>query len=101
MKNRSKSFKLVVDGMKCASCVAPLEKALKSLAGVEQAQVNFLNRIVSVQGDVSVDAVKKVIESQGYVAQLADMPPHKAMDHQHDMQGVLIKLIYSLVAAVI
>ncbi|MEE8287452.1 MAG: copper ion binding protein, partial [Gammaproteobacteria bacterium] len=35
------SIDLTISGMSCASCVAPVEKALASVAGVVQARVNF------------------------------------------------------------
>src|SRR5580658_6714491 len=65
---------LQVGGMHCAGCVATIEKALKGVAGVAEAQVNLVTERARVQYDPAVvtpqrffDAVKEA----GYSAKLA------------------------------
>lgn len=58
----------------CPSCVAKIEKALQSLAGVETATVHFNTGRIEVQHDsqrVNVDALVKAVRSAGYEARVA------------------------------
>ncbi len=57
--------------MSCAACVANVEKAAKSVSGVQSANVNLLknNMEISYEGDESiVDAVSKAVDKAGYGA---------------------------------
>lgn len=63
--------KFVIMGMSCAACVANVEKAAKSVPGVQKADVNLLknNMEISYEGDPSIiDAVSKAVERGGYGA---------------------------------
>ncbi len=66
------SQELLIEGASCASCVGKIEKALNELDGVEQAQMNFALRTVSVTGNVDTNTLIKTIESIGYNAKSAD-----------------------------
>lgn len=44
-------IELEIDGMTCASCVARVEKALKKVIGVQQANVNLATERAWVQGN--------------------------------------------------
>ncbi|GAB4261548.1 heavy metal translocating P-type ATPase [Thermincola ferriacetica] len=60
---------LPVRGMTCASCVAHVEKALKGLAGVEEAKVNLMTGKATVDYDsdkVGVSDLVKAIRDIGY-----------------------------------
>ena len=48
--------KFTVTGMSCAACVANVEKAAKSVPGVQKANVNLLknNMEISYEGDPSM-----------------------------------------------
>jgi len=46
---------LVVDGMRCAGCMAKVEAGLGALPGVRAARVNFTARRVHIDHDASVD----------------------------------------------
>ena len=61
-------YRLSVNGMRCAGCVAAMEKALQSLDGVQQASVNFADHSALVQGDASLDNVIKAVQDAGYDA---------------------------------
>ncbi len=46
-----------VTGMSCAACSARVEKAVSSLDGVKECSVSLLTNSMSVEGNVSDDAV--------------------------------------------
>ncbi|WP_047866810.1 heavy metal translocating P-type ATPase [Sphingomonas paucimobilis] len=63
------SVELGVEGMTCASCVAHVEKALKSVPGVAAATVNLATEKVNVRylnGVASVEDLEAAIRSAGY-----------------------------------
>lgn len=64
-----------IDGMHCAHCQAAAGKALESLPGVSKAKVNLEKKeaVLSLNGDVTDDAIRKVISEAGYtVTSIAD-----------------------------
>ena len=66
---RSEKTVVAVGGMTCASCVANVEKALKSLQGVAEANVNFASEKAVIKYDpttISEQDIKKAIEDAGY-----------------------------------
>lgn len=63
---------LLVEGASCASCVNKIEKALNDLPDVQQAQMNFALRTLTVTGDVSEDIIIKTVQSAGYNAKSTD-----------------------------
>jgi Cu+-exporting ATPase len=62
---------LIIEGAGCASCVGKIESALKSVSGVENAEMNFAQRTVSVTGTASPSALVKAVEKAGYSAKVA------------------------------
>ncbi|KAI9883230.1 MAG: hypothetical protein M1823_005006 [Watsoniomyces obsoletus] len=74
-KPRSSGWRasFAVDGMTCSSCVHHITEALKSLAGVEQIEVNLLANSASVtlQDRARVNDVQKAIADAGYDAKLS------------------------------
>ena len=64
---------LNVMGAGCASCVAKIEKALDQVPGVEKAEMNFAQRVVSVSGDVPVGTLIDAIRAAGYDAAQVDI----------------------------
>lgn len=63
-------MKLRLKNVGCVSCVKPIETAVKQLAGVELAEVNFPERSITVVGAVSVKQVIAAITQAGYGAEL-------------------------------
>ena len=60
--------------LSCPSCVAKIEKALKSLDGVEEAEVHFNTGRIEVQHDpasASGDDLVKAVRSAGYDARIS------------------------------
>ena len=62
---------LIIEGAGCASCVGKIESALKSVSGVENAEMNFAQRTVSVTGTANPSALVKAVEKAGYSAKVA------------------------------
>lgn len=60
------SIELIIEGASCASCVSKIETALKSLTGVVDANMNFAQRTVMIDGNVSEELLTKTIEAAGY-----------------------------------
>jgi len=65
---KKREFVLPVEGMTCASCVHHVEKALSSVPGVEQVQVNLTTGLakVRVEDTTSLEDLVEAVESAGY-----------------------------------
>lgn len=60
----------IIEGAGCASCVGKIESALNAVPGVNRAEMNFAQRIVTVNGSVEPDLLVKAVEAVGYKAKL-------------------------------
>ncbi len=100
---RERSLTLPIAGMTCASCVAKVERALKSVPGVIDASVNFATEKATVRvapNHVTLEKLKQAVRKIGY-----DVPEvhkhHQASTHLHhaDEREALLrrKLIVSAV----
>ncbi|MCU7915552.1 MAG: heavy metal translocating P-type ATPase [Candidatus Thiodiazotropha sp. (ex Gloverina cf. vestifex)] len=65
------SYLLAVDDMTCASCVSAVERAIRTVAGVEAASVNLVEKRAQVVGGDPRAVVNAVID-QGYDARLIE-----------------------------
>lgn len=70
--DRNTTRRLHVTDMSCAGCVETVERTLRSLPGVSDAQVNFAERTATVTGDVSPDALVGAVGRAGYTASLLE-----------------------------
>ncbi|WP_051311635.1 heavy metal translocating P-type ATPase [Zooshikella ganghwensis] len=61
---------LLIEGAGCASCVGKIENALKQVPGVQQATMNFAQRMVEVSGSVTDTQLINAVEQAGYRAQV-------------------------------
>lgn len=59
---------LKIEGMSCNHCKMAVEKALKSVAGVEQVQVFLQEGRATVSGQASVDLLIAAVQEEGYRA---------------------------------
>jgi P-type Cu+ transporter len=59
---------LNIDGMRCAGCVSAVEKALRGVAGVEAAEVNFADHSAEVRGKAVVADLIAAVAAAGYHA---------------------------------
>ncbi|MCF0141676.1 MAG: heavy-metal-associated domain-containing protein, partial [Mogibacterium sp.] len=62
-----------VKGMACAACSAKVEKAVSELPGVKSCAVSLLTNSMSVEGNVSEEAVIRAVEAAGFSASPAMM----------------------------
>ncbi|MCX7976773.1 MAG: heavy metal translocating P-type ATPase, partial [Bellilinea sp.] len=53
-------------GMDCADCALKIEKGVRQLAGVERVELNFSTALLTIEGQVSKQAVQKRVEQLGY-----------------------------------
>lgn len=60
--------KYTVTGMSCAACQARVEKAVKSLPGVDFCAVNLLTNSMAVEGPASDKEIINAVEKAGYKA---------------------------------
>ncbi|MBI3018749.1 MAG: cadmium-translocating P-type ATPase, partial [Deltaproteobacteria bacterium] len=60
--------RFLISGMKCAGCVATLEKVLKATANVQEATVNLVERTAYVQGKFLATDIISAISKAGYGA---------------------------------
>lgn len=59
---------LSIDGMTCASCVSRVEKALKAVPGVKEANVNLATERATITGTANVAVLIAAIDKAGYDA---------------------------------
>ena len=71
-KAQSRNLELMIEGAGCASCVGKIEAALKQVPGVNNAEMNFAQRTVSVSGDASDSSLIQAVEKAGYNAKVSD-----------------------------
>ncbi|MEI7741516.1 MAG: heavy metal translocating P-type ATPase [bacterium] len=81
-----------ISGMHCASCAVRNEDALKALAGVKTAMVNFALQSASVEFDenqTSMEKIHDVIREQGYKVEMPEMnhADHDAHHHSDIVSG--------------
>ena len=60
--------RLSISGMSCAGCVSSVETALNSVAGVDEATVNFAEHTAIVKGDMDIAEVIKAVKQASYDA---------------------------------
>ncbi|MFN2373821.1 MAG: heavy metal translocating P-type ATPase [Cyclonatronaceae bacterium] len=66
--NQGNAKRIRVQGMHCASCVARVEKAIKTVPGVKNAEVNLIMEEATVYGEARKGAVVEAIREAGYEA---------------------------------
>ncbi|WP_293910846.1 heavy-metal-associated domain-containing protein [Deinococcus sp.] len=61
---------LTISGMTCGHCQTAVAKALKSVPGVQEAQVDLAQGTATVQGQADLQALLAAITAEGYGAQV-------------------------------
>lgn len=59
---------LKIQGMSCSHCSAAVERALKGVTGVTQAQVDLEAGIAKVQGSAALEDLLAAVSEEGYTA---------------------------------
>jgi len=67
-------YEIDIDDMSCSACVANVEKAILSVAGVRRAVVNLIEKKAEVTGGDPQEVVAAIVE-KGYVAHLPKRSP--------------------------
>ena len=70
----SQMVSIDIEGMHCSSCALLIEKSLKKVPGVQQANVNFSSAqaMVKVDGDIAESAIIKAVEAAWYTWVIQD-----------------------------
>ncbi|WP_111858469.1 heavy metal translocating P-type ATPase [Acinetobacter sp. CFCC 10889] len=95
-------IELTIEGMTCASCVARVEKALKKVEGVQQANVNLATEQAWIQTDahVSSERLIQAVQKAGYDAKLVSSNKTEQQDKKaNELQELKRDLIISLILA--
>lgn len=63
-----KKLKLTIEGMHCASCASNIEKSLKKVPGVKEANVSLMLKrgIIECDEKITDDEIKKAVARAGY-----------------------------------
>ncbi|WP_405601318.1 MULTISPECIES: heavy metal translocating P-type ATPase [unclassified Pseudoalteromonas] len=65
-KDTAQNF--IIEGANCGSCVAKIEKALNSVQGVQNVEMNFAERTVRVEGKADETTLINAVKNIGYSA---------------------------------
>ena len=97
MNKKSTSTLLKIEGMHCASCQRPIEKALRETPGVNDVSVNLANREVSVEGRVGSEVLIAAVANAGFEAVIDPIQSLEETDQAN--QANFRRLIYRTVLA--
>lgn len=64
------STELNIGGMTCGHCQTAVTKALKSVPGVKDAQVDLQTGQARVEGEADLQALLAAVNEEGYTAQV-------------------------------
>lgn len=101
MSHTKKTFS--IKGMHCASCVSVLEKSLKSVDGVSQANVNLATEKATVEYDpekVTDKELASAVANVGYQALINEelqSEDQQKVQKQKELSALKIKVILSLI----
>ncbi len=100
---------LDVKGMHCASCVLKVEKAIKKVPNVKQANVNLATEKATVEyeGELDMARVKKAVTNVGYDisgVEMEDMPAghdHAAMMKEQEIKDLKNKFFLGTILSIL
>lgn len=97
----TKTTKLLIDGMHCASCANIIERELHKVDGVEKANVNFAAEKAYITHDAKTDnsALLAAVHSAGYKAMDMSDDEHAHMEHSmhdHSIKNLRAKIVASI-----
>lgn len=95
MGNTSTTLK--IEGMHCASCQKPIEKALRETAGVSDVSVNLASRVVSIESSASNEDLIAAVSGAGFEAVVDQIQSLEEEDRSN--QQKFRKLIYKTTLA--
>ena len=61
-------IKLKIEGMHCASCASNIERSLKKISGIKEANVSLMMKkgFVETEKEISDEELKKAVARTGY-----------------------------------
>ncbi len=94
--------------MSCASCVETVDKALRSVQGVLEVRVNFVDGTATVEGSVSYERLIRAVRDAGYKASLIpdsaydyDTERTKSENYRCDLKRTIISGAISLLVLIV
>lgn len=90
---------IAVDGMTCASCVGRVERALKAVPGVHEANVNLATERATIRGTASLADLMRAVEAAGYGAREIDLSAAQEEETAARKDAELAKLRRDLILA--
>jgi len=97
----SEAIRLSVSGMSCAGCVSAVEDALRGVAGVTEANVNFAEHTALVEGSAAANDLISAVKKAGYDAAELRGAEDEAEKEAAEMAYYRKLLKQSVVAAVV
>lgn len=86
-----------VTGMSCAACSARIEKAVSSLDGVSQCNVNLLTNSMTVEATISNDKIIKAVVDAGYGASVKGEKKEEIDDiSDTETKKIVKRLVFSV-----
>lgn len=58
--------KVIIEGMSCGHCVGHVKEALIEVEGVTSVDVDLASKTAVIEGEISDDKIKEVIDEVGY-----------------------------------
>lgn len=84
---------LILEGVRCAGCVGKIERGLAETPGVNDARVNFPQRRLRVEGDISEIALISAVEEIGFGAKVdQNSPEYRAQLQQQEARTYRLRL---------
>ncbi|MHB8472428.1 MAG: heavy metal translocating P-type ATPase [Gammaproteobacteria bacterium] len=80
--DRHPAIRLSISGMSCASCVSAVEQALRAVPGVQEANVNLVERTAQIKGTASVEALIAAVHKASY-----DAAELRGLDDERDKEA--------------
>ena len=103
MKEANEPIRLKVGGMSCAACVARVERAARSVPGVDTCTVSLLTGSLQATGSATPDAIAAAVRDAGYTAEIrAGEGPERPEDFENaaDVRRRFHRLWLSLILLV-
>ncbi len=103
-------LELNVKGMHCASCVLKVERAIKKIPNVKEANVNLASEkaFVNYEGNLDLNKVQKEVQKVGYDIELPSKESHEMQGHDHtamlkeqEIKDLKNKLILSAILSIL
>ncbi|MEM6972424.1 MAG: heavy metal translocating P-type ATPase [Pseudomonadota bacterium] len=89
-------LELGVDGMRCAACIAAVERAARAVPGIAGARVNLSQRrlaVIAAEGaEIDQAAVIAAVSKAGYPAREVDKAALDALDRDEEGRALLVRL---------